>query len=56
MVNVLGKAREFESAWSLILDRSNKNASEGPDLDTFAVMIRRYGRAGIMLVLVNLGL
>ncbi|KAL2544748.1 Pentatricopeptide repeat-containing protein [Forsythia ovata] len=49
IVNALGKAREFESAWSLILDRINKNASEMPDLDTFAIMIRRYGREGLPL-------
>ncbi|KAL2517625.1 Pentatricopeptide repeat-containing protein [Abeliophyllum distichum] len=49
IVNALGKAREFDSSWSLILDKINKNASEMPDLDTFAIMIRRYGRAGLPL-------
>lgn len=36
-----GKGYEFDSAWSLIFDRINKNASERPDLDIFAIMIRR---------------
>lgn len=40
MVNVLGKAREFDSLWSLILERIN--AGEKLNLDTFAILIRRY--------------
>lgn len=44
MVNSLGKAREFDSAWSLILHHIK--ASKSPNLDTFAIMIRRYARAG----------
>lgn len=47
VVNALGKEREFDSAWSLILDRLD--STEKPDLDTFAIMIRRYVRAGMLL-------
>ncbi|CAN4099868.1 unnamed protein product [Withania somnifera] len=47
MVNALGKEREFDSAWNLILDRLN--FTERPNLDTFAIMIRRYARAGMIL-------
>lgn len=47
MVNSLGKAREFDSAWSLILHHIK--ASKSPNLDTFAIMIRRYARAGMPL-------
>uniref|UniRef100_A0A6N2L0C7 Pentacotripeptide-repeat region of PRORP domain-containing protein n=1 Tax=Salix viminalis TaxID=40686 RepID=A0A6N2L0C7_SALVM len=48
MVNLLGKAREFSSAWCLMLDKIGGN--EGGDLvssDTFAILIRRYTRAGM---------
>lgn len=45
MINALGKAREFDSAWSLILD--NIEAGKMPNIDTFAIMIRRYTRAGM---------
>lgn len=47
MVNVLGKAREFDSAWCLVLERLG--GDEGPAMvsrDTFAILIRRYTRAG----------
>lgn len=47
MVNVLGKAREFDSLWSLILERIN--AGEKLNLDTFAILIRRYARTGMLL-------
>ncbi|KAH0658885.1 hypothetical protein KY285_027432 [Solanum tuberosum] len=47
VVNALGKEREFDSAWNLILDRLN--SAERPNLDTFAIMIRRYARAGMLL-------
>ncbi|KAM5566290.1 pentatricopeptide repeat-containing protein [Rosa sericea] len=48
MINVLAKAREFESAWSMILDRIGGGDKE-PGLvsvDAFVIMIRRYARAG----------
>ncbi|POO04107.1 Pentatricopeptide repeat [Trema orientale] len=48
VVNVLAKSREFDSAWSLILDRIGKE--DEPTLvseDTFVIMIRRYARAGM---------
>ncbi|WCJ29772.1 Pentatricopeptide repeat-containing protein At5g11310 mitochondrial [Euphorbia peplus] len=48
VVNALGKARDFDSAWCLILDRIG--GLEGPNfvsIDTFAVLIRRYIRAGM---------
>ncbi|KAF5743282.1 hypothetical protein HS088_TW09G01348 [Tripterygium wilfordii] len=48
MINLLGKMREFDSAWSLVLDRIGTN--EGLELvscDTFVIMIRRYSRAGM---------
>ncbi|KAL6524147.1 hypothetical protein OROMI_031242 [Orobanche minor] len=49
MVNSLAKAREFDSAWCLILDQINGDPSKRPDLDTFRIMIRRYTRAGLPL-------
>ncbi|KAJ8751623.1 hypothetical protein K2173_025778 [Erythroxylum novogranatense] len=48
MLNLLGKAREFDSAWLLLLDRIN--GGKGPELvssDTFATLLRRYSRAGM---------
>ncbi|KAJ4828253.1 hypothetical protein Tsubulata_012060 [Turnera subulata] len=48
MVNLLGKAREFDSAWCLVLDRVG--GGEKPCLvssDTFAILIRRYNRSGM---------
>lgn len=48
VINVLAKSREFDSAWSLILDRIGK--PEELTLvsgDTFVIMIRRYARAGM---------
>lgn len=44
MLNALGKGREFDSAWNLILDRLS--STERSNLDTFAILIRRYARAG----------
>lgn len=46
IIKVLARAREFESAWCLILGRV-KRALEGPDVDTFAILIRRYACAGM---------
>ncbi|KZV53904.1 pentatricopeptide repeat-containing protein mitochondrial [Dorcoceras hygrometricum] len=46
MINSLGKGREFDSAWRLILDQIHGDASERPDFDTFAIMIRRHARSG----------
>lgn len=48
MINVLAKSREFDSAWSLILEHVGKD--EEPNLvsgDAFVIMVRRYARAGI---------
>ncbi|KAK8597939.1 hypothetical protein V6N13_095333 [Hibiscus sabdariffa] len=49
MINVLGKAREFEDAWSLVLDRigDGKKDSTLVSANTFAILIRRYARAGM---------
>ncbi|GAV74839.1 PPR domain-containing protein/PPR_2 domain-containing protein [Cephalotus follicularis] len=51
MINILGKAREFDSAWALLLDRiGGCGDDEEPALvsgDTFAILIRRYTRAGM---------
>ncbi|XP_056174802.1 pentatricopeptide repeat-containing protein At5g11310, mitochondrial, partial [Syzygium oleosum] len=47
MINALGKARDFDAAWELINGRLRGNGE--PVLvsaDTFAIMIRRYARAG----------
>lgn len=50
MINVLAKSREFESAWSLILNRIGRDEEPGlVSVDTFVIMIRRYSRAGILL-------
>ncbi|KAL0312046.1 UNVERIFIED_CONTAM: Pentatricopeptide repeat-containing protein, mitochondrial [Sesamum radiatum] len=38
MVNSLGKAREFDSAWCLILDQIKGDPSRRPDSDTFLIM------------------
>ncbi|KAI7987098.1 Pentatricopeptide repeat-containing protein [Camellia lanceoleosa] len=46
MIKVFARAREFESAWCLILNRL-KRPIEGPNMDTFAILIRRYARAGM---------
>ncbi|XP_022729483.1 pentatricopeptide repeat-containing protein At5g11310, mitochondrial [Durio zibethinus] len=49
MVNILGKAREFEDAWSLVLDRigDGKEGSTLVSVNTFVILIRRYARAGM---------
>lgn len=50
IINILSKAREFDSAWSLILN--SLVAEGGPtiiSIDTFAILIRRYARAGMPL-------
>ncbi|GMI97601.1 suppressor of the ABAR overexpressor 1 [Hibiscus trionum] len=49
MINILGKAREFEDAWSLVLDRigDGKKDSTLVSANTFAILIRRYARAGM---------
>ncbi|XP_050232476.1 pentatricopeptide repeat-containing protein At5g11310, mitochondrial [Mercurialis annua] len=41
VINALGKLKEFDSAWCLILARISLVSS-----DTFAILIRRYTRAG----------
>ncbi|KAG5562681.1 hypothetical protein RHGRI_005414 [Rhododendron griersonianum] len=46
MIKVLARAREFEAAWCLVLGRI-KRGLEGPDADTFAILIRRFARAGM---------
>lgn len=46
MVDSLGRAREFDSAWCIILDQIKGDPSESPDFDTYVIMIRRYARAG----------
>ncbi|KAJ4707974.1 Pentatricopeptide repeat [Melia azedarach] len=48
MVNVLAKAKEFGSAWSMVHDKVSGH--DGPDSiskDTFAILIRRYVQAGM---------
>ncbi|KAK3003972.1 hypothetical protein RJ639_019568 [Escallonia herrerae] len=49
MINALGKMREFDLAWSLILKRIKSD--QGPNEFTFAILIRRYARAGMDTVL-----
>jgi len=49
VINVLAKSKQFESAWSLVLGRIGGDEEQQHALvsaDTFAVMIRRYARAG----------
>ncbi|KAK6162140.1 hypothetical protein DH2020_001981 [Rehmannia glutinosa] len=53
MVNSLAKAREFDSAWCLILDQIKGDPSKRPDFDTFRIMIRRYTRAGLPLAAIR---
>ncbi|KAK4420038.1 Pentatricopeptide repeat-containing protein, mitochondrial [Sesamum alatum] len=53
MVNSLGKAREFDSAWCLILDQIKGDPSRRPNSDTFLIMIRRYARAGLPLAAIR---
>ncbi|OMO80513.1 hypothetical protein COLO4_24047 [Corchorus olitorius] len=50
MVNILGKAREFEDAWTLVLDRigDGKEGSTLVSVNTFVILIRRYARAGMV--------
>ncbi|XP_045821989.1 pentatricopeptide repeat-containing protein At5g11310, mitochondrial [Trifolium pratense] len=49
VINVLAKMREFHSAWSLVLDRIDRDDGEQEEnlvsVGTFAIMIRRYARA-----------
>ncbi|XP_058724831.1 pentatricopeptide repeat-containing protein At5g11310, mitochondrial [Vicia villosa] len=50
VVNALAKMREFDSAWTLVLDRIERDDGEDEKLvsvATFAIMIRRYARAGM---------
>ncbi|KAG6391283.1 hypothetical protein SASPL_149036 [Salvia splendens] len=47
MVDSLSKAREFDSAWCIILDQIKGDPNERPNLDTYVIMIRRYARAGL---------
>ncbi|KAK4787089.1 hypothetical protein SAY86_010922 [Trapa natans] len=48
VINMLAKSREFESAWSMILDRlSGDEGSEMVSVDTLAILIRRYARVGL---------
>ncbi|CAI0414856.1 unnamed protein product [Linum tenue] len=48
MVNALGKAKEFDSAWSLVLDRIDGDKDlQLVSSDTFAILIRRFARAGL---------
>ncbi|KAF2538239.1 hypothetical protein F2Q68_00022942 [Brassica cretica] len=49
VINAMCKARDFESAWSLIFDRVRSDGgSELVTADTFTVLIRRYARAGMV--------
>ncbi|TYI14154.1 hypothetical protein ES332_A08G105800v1 [Gossypium tomentosum] len=49
MINILGKARKFEDAWILVLDRIDvgKEGSNLVSVNTFIILIRRYARAGM---------
>ncbi|KAK9149786.1 hypothetical protein Scep_008543 [Stephania cephalantha] len=52
MIDLLAKSRSFDSAWSLILDCLNNNGHESDSSsvissDAFAILIRRYARAGM---------
>ncbi|PKI47138.1 hypothetical protein CRG98_032480 [Punica granatum] len=49
VINVLAKSRDFESAWSMILDRlaGTERCEEMVSMSTFAIMIRRYARVGL---------
>jgi len=50
VVNALAKAREFDAAWKLVLDHVDGDGEEENEslvsVGTFAIMIRRYARAG----------
>ncbi|KAF8034655.1 hypothetical protein BT93_C0844 [Corymbia citriodora subsp. variegata] len=47
MINALGKARDFDSAWELINGRlQGRGECMLVSVNTFAIMIRRYARAG----------
>ncbi|WVY90984.1 hypothetical protein V8G54_036498 [Vigna mungo] len=51
VVNALAKAREFDVAWKLVLDHVGGDGEEENEslvsVKTFAIMIRRYARAGM---------
>lgn len=48
-ISSLAKLREFESAWQLILSRlDGEKGTDIVSVDTFAMMIRRYTRAGML--------
>ncbi|KAL1532457.1 hypothetical protein AAHA92_32465 [Salvia divinorum] len=53
MVDSLGKAREFDSAWCVILDQIEGDPNERPNFDTYVIMIRRYARAGLPLAAIR---
>ena len=51
MVKVLAKSKEFDSAWTLILNEIDRDKQATLlSVDTFAIMIRRYARAGNITV------
>uniref|UniRef100_A0A7N0URG0 Pentatricopeptide repeat-containing protein n=1 Tax=Kalanchoe fedtschenkoi TaxID=63787 RepID=A0A7N0URG0_KALFE len=50
VVNAVCKARDFDSAWMLVLKCLDGDEQQQPEVvlgDTFAIMIRRYCRAGV---------
>ncbi|XP_077221479.1 pentatricopeptide repeat (PPR) superfamily protein [Tasmannia lanceolata] len=48
IIHLFSKSKQFHSAWSLLIDRLNDPREIPPlvSLDTFAILIRRYARAG----------
>lgn len=46
MINVLAKARDFDSAWSMVLDKVGDEELDFVSKGTFVILIRRYSRAG----------
>ncbi|KAL8139375.1 hypothetical protein V2J09_005396 [Rumex salicifolius] len=50
MINLLGKAREFDSAWTMVLEKiEGDSGSKLASFDCFAILIRRYARANMVL-------
>lgn len=47
VLKVFARAKEFQAALCLVFDRI-KRGSDGLDADTFAILIRRYARAGLL--------
>ncbi|KAH6764925.1 hypothetical protein C2S52_013924 [Perilla frutescens var. hirtella] len=47
IINILGKVRQFDAVWQLIMQMDNQESVSKPDFTTFFVLIRRLVSAGL---------